>query len=236
MSNEKNRLKELDKGKVAGVDKSSGKKKKKEKTLSKRAVYSITMTNFFGHLFELILMINNINESEYLDSKLGMQKRNIKLNKKFKRLSSLNWHMPSEPGSVDFNGKMVTIYLFHIIYEIDRLIQRTYAKQYHDEKRFKVYNMLLNNIIERTDLMVVGLLTRDFSYSEPLHAMTQMMILASGKDGNILKVISLKRGLQKMVMNIIIVKAQWLFPIFLTALREPSSLVKEEKVHHVLSM
>ena len=189
MSLAKNRLKELDKGKVAGVDKSSGKKKKKEKTLSKRAVYSITMTNFFGHLFELILMINNINESEYLDSKLGMQKRNIKLNKKFKRLSSLNWHMASEPGSVDFNGKMVTIYLFHIIYEIDRLIQRTYAKQYHDEKRFKVYNMLLNNIIERTDLIVVGLLTRDFSYSEPLHAMTQMMILASGKDGNILKVV-----------------------------------------------
>ena len=62
MSLAKNRLKELDKGKVAGVDKSSSKKKKKEKTLSKRAVYSITMTNFFGHLFELILMINNINE------------------------------------------------------------------------------------------------------------------------------------------------------------------------------
>lgn len=183
MSIAKDRLKELEKGKCKKPS-----KKKKDKGLNNRSLYMITLTNFFTHVYELILTINCINKDKFIDSQFGMQKKNIKFNKKFKKLSKLHWDETSEPGSADFNGKLITIYLFHIIREADHLIQRSYSKQYHGEKRFKTCNMLLNNIIERTDLLIVGLLTRDFSYHEPLHAMTQMIILANG-DGNLLKVL-----------------------------------------------
>ena len=192
MNSVKSRLKELDNGKKAGVDKASEfkQKKKKGKTLSNKVVYSITMSNFFSHVFEMILTINNIDEYEYMDSKNGMQRRNIKLNKKFKELSSLDWESKSEIGSLQFRGKLATIYLFHLVKTIDHLIARTYAKQYKGDKRFKVYNMLLDNIIQRSDMLIVGLLTRDFSYAEPLQAMTQIIILANGKDGNLLEMIN----------------------------------------------
>lgn len=182
----KERLKDLEKGKQIGFE-SSKPKKKKEKTLSRKVTYTITMSNFFSHVFELILSINNIDETKYLSKKHGVQKRDIRLNKKFKRLSGLDWDHSSEIGSFNFNGKLATVFLFHILYEVDHVIAKTYSRQYRDAKRFKVYNMLLNKIIERCDLLVVGLLTRDFSYSEPMHAMTQMLILANGNDGNILK-------------------------------------------------
>lgn len=186
----KTRLKELENGKIAGVDKSDqSSKKKKGKSLGNKIIYSIAMTNFFTHIFEMILMINNIDEIEYLDSKIGMQKRNIKFNKKFKELSSLDWDSKSEIGSLQFRGKLATIYLFHLIKTVDRLITRTYVKEYKGEKRFKVYNMLLNNIIQRSDMLIVGLLTRDFSYAEPLQAMTQIIIFADGLDGNLLGMI-----------------------------------------------
>ena len=53
MNSVKSRLKELDNGKKAGVDKASEfkQKKKKGKTLSNKVVYSITMSNFFSHVF-----------------------------------------------------------------------------------------------------------------------------------------------------------------------------------------
>ena len=185
----KQRIKELEHGSIAGIDKKK-EKKKKEKTLGNKAVYSITMSNFFSHIFEMILSINNIDEDEYMDKKLGMQKRNIKFNKKFKELSSINWDDKSEFGSSQFRGKLATIYLFHLVKDIDRLIARTYTREYKGSKRFKVYNMLLNNIITRSDMLIVGLLTRDLSYAEPLQAMTQMIILANGKDGDLLKMIN----------------------------------------------
>ena len=189
MNEVKQRIKELEHGSIAGVTKKKG-KKKKEKSLGNKAVYTITMSNFFSHVFEMILAINNIDESEYLDSKYGMMKRNIRLNKKFKRLSSIDWDKRSEFGSLQFRGKLATIYLFHLVKDIDHLIARTYAREYKGSKRFKVYNMLLDNIITRSDMLVVGLLTRDLSYAEPLQAMTQMIIMANGKNGDLLKMIN----------------------------------------------
>lgn len=184
----KERIKQIEKGSVPNKKKKKG--KNKEKPLSNKLAYSITMTNFFEHVFEMILTINNIDEEEYVDKKYGMQKRNIKLNKKFKKLSSINWDEKSEFGSLQFRGKLATIYLFHLLKDINHLIARTYAKQYQGEKRFKVYNMLLNNIITRSDMLIVGLLTRDMSYAEPLQAMTQMIILANGKNGDLLDIIN----------------------------------------------
>ena len=115
----KERLKDLEKGKQIGFE-SSKPKKKKEKTLTRKATYTITMSNFFSHVFELILSINNIDETKYLSKKHGVQKRDIRLNKKFKRLSGLDWEHSSEIGSFDFNGKLATVFLFHILYELSK--------------------------------------------------------------------------------------------------------------------
>jgi hypothetical protein len=162
-------------------------KKKKGKKLSQESIYTISLSNFFLHSFELILLINHIDEEEYTDKNYGMLKRNIELNKKFKKLSALDWEHSYDINDVNFRGKFATIFLFKLIRETNKLVKKSYQNSYDSKKRFKVYNHILNKIIERSDLLVTGMLTNDFSYAEPLQAMTQMMLLTGMYDDKILE-------------------------------------------------
>jgi hypothetical protein len=119
-----------------------------------------------------------------------MMKRNIVLNKKFKKLSLLDWENPYPVDNAIFRGRFATIYLFQLVQEINKWIKKSYLHSYGDKGKYKVYNHLLNSIMTRSDLLVVGLLSRDFSYAEPFQAMTQMLILSGGYDEEILAKLS----------------------------------------------
>jgi hypothetical protein len=187
-SESKKRLKELEKSeKKAGDIYAVTEKKSKGKRIKGEALYTISLSNFFSHVFEMILLINNIDEEEYIDSDYGMMKRNIVLNKKFKKLSDLDWENAYPMENPEFRGKFATVYLFHLVREVNRWIKKTQLYCYKDKKKYKVYNHLLDNIITRSDLLIVGVLTKDFSYAEPLQAMTQILILSGGYDEEILE-------------------------------------------------
>lgn len=189
----KKRFKELQKGEKRDGDIYSVAKEKKSKAKKKlkgEAMYTISLTNFFSHVFEMILLMNQIDESEYIDSDYGMMKRNIVLNKKFKKLSLLDWENPYPVDNAIFRGRFATIYLFQLVQEINKWIKKSYLHSYGDKGKYKVYNHLLNSIMTRSDLLVVGLLSRDFSYAEPFQAMTQMLILSGGYDEEILAKLS----------------------------------------------
>lgn len=187
MANANQRLKELKKGeKKNGNIYAEDTKKSKGKQIKGEALYTISLSNFFSHVFEMLLLVNNIDETEYIDKDYGMLKRNITLNKKFRKLSDLDWDNAYPIENPEFRGKFVTVYLFHLIKSVNKWIKKSYVHSYGDKKKYKIYNHLLDNIIVRSDLLVVGCLTKDFSYAEPLQAMTQMLILSGGYDEEIL--------------------------------------------------
>jgi hypothetical protein len=181
----KKRLKQLEKGDRHSGDIYEPPKKKKDKKLKSKPAYELALNYTLVHLYELVLSINGIKAEEYFGPDGISIRNNIKLNKKFKKLSSLDWNKQADFNSLDFRGRFCTIFLMRMIRTCHSNIKGMYKTLYPDTKKHKMYMNLLNQMLLRIDMLVVSMLSRDVAYGEPLEAMYQILSVTGDMDSEL---------------------------------------------------
>lgn len=161
-----------------------------DEKISNRGLYDITLSNFQFHMYEMICLINGIDPALYLYSSRRTStalNAELKLDKTFKKLSCLNWETSEEIHTRTFRGRFVTTILFKIVRNSHRIVKSIFHEMEEPSRRYKAYNVILNEWISRVDTFVAAFLTRDISYVEPLEDVIEMMLLADSKDAEMLQ-------------------------------------------------
>lgn len=179
----KNRLKTLKKSEKK--QKNGFYEEEDTQKISNRGLYDITLSNFQFHMYEMICLINGIDPGLYLYSDRRTStvlQAELKVDKMFKSLSCLDWKKPEEIHTRTFRGRFMTMLLFKVVRNSHKIVKSIFKEMDEPEKRYKGYNVILNEWIARFDTFVAAFLTRDISYTEPLEDVLEMLLLASGKD------------------------------------------------------
>lgn len=209
MTSIERRMKELSKnqkysGYIYGQPISKKKKKKSGKKPSQKMLYDLTLTNFQLHLYEMICIINGIDESKYLavDAYTANMVRNMKIDKEFKKLSILDWKSPADINSPTFRGRFVTLLLYAMVRNCHRTVRKLVIETYPDDRHYKNFNKVLNNLIETVDTFITAFLSADLHYEWSLQGLLAIFSLASGMDAELIaKFEEVREGLKSNISD-----------------------------------
>lgn len=176
-------------GDIYGTPPSTKKKKKGKKTkVTQRQLYDITLPNFQLHLYSLICQINGIDENIYLfksSSKEVVLNGNMKIDKKFKKLSKLDWEKPANIDSLTFRGRFTTLLLHRMVRNSHRIIKKIY-KESGNNKKYQSYNVYLDEIIYQVTLFTTTFLSANLNYWRPLKTIIELIMLSEDDDIDII--------------------------------------------------
>ena len=175
------------------------KKKKKEKGLSQKSWYSITLSNFQFHCYELMSMINGIDPDTYIyaDRQVTMLNDNVKVNKLFKRMSLIDWKTPAPISSQTFRGRFATLLILKIAHNSHHIIKHLYENGGFKKKRYKTYNELLSELITTVDCFVTTFLSANLEYTNSLRDILELLVVSEGEEYEILEKLEEMRGFLK---------------------------------------
>lgn len=161
-------------------------KKKKEKVtkVSNRGLYDITLGNFQFHMYNLICQINGIDVGVYMyvDNSHTILNGNMKIDKKFKNLSLLDWKTPKGIDTLTFRGRFATLLLYRMVRNAHKIVKRIYREYDEDSKRYRAYNTFLDEVVYQTSLFVATFLSSNLDYWDPLRSLLTLLLIAENND------------------------------------------------------
>ena len=150
--------------------------------IKKKQLYMITEANFEYHLIEMILMLNDIDETKIMvANRYGTIINDFGFDKRFKELSCFDWKKEYPINSPEYRGKFATLLLFWMLDNTEDLIDSVY-EYYPEKKKGSIKRSVLKTVITRIDLFIVNFLAKDTIYSDTMYDVLDLTILASGND------------------------------------------------------
>ena len=160
------------------------KKGKKQKYASDKSIYEVTLTNYILHLYQLIFIINDIDETNYMivDRYSAHVVKDVKIDKKFKEASILDWENPADINSATYRGRFATLFLIKMVRRAHRTVKKVVDKVSKGNHKYEAYNQVLNKLIYSIDLFITGFLSSDIDYTWAIQTLMEIFILADGDD------------------------------------------------------
>lgn len=163
-------------------------KKRKEVKLKSRDVYDIRLSNFQIHLYECLFKINGIPSVLYMyvDGESVSLHKNVKINDKFMKASKLDWKTPADINSMTFRGRFATLMIYELIQNSHAILKHTIKKVTgEDGVKYKVMNKVLDDWIVTVDSFIACYLSSNLDYTQYLHEIYQLLLIAQDKDFDI---------------------------------------------------
>lgn len=173
----------LKKGKLYVMPEATKEKKKKtkEKKLSNKELYDLTLRAFQFHLYEIICLVNGIDKDIYIDEDSQDLYRNMKLNDTFKSMSKLDWETPAPIDGLRFRGRFLTALLLKAIRKTHDCLL-TASQRMEGMKRYKAMNTLLRWWMLQLDSFMITYLSSDGNYLKWLLAIERFLMMETAID------------------------------------------------------